>query len=84
MGELILKFDTVEEQIEINDAINGHKWRMAMWDLDQQLRSTTKHGVSIIKQNQEASDIEYEVAEKYREIIREILQEYGLNLDLGY
>lgn len=82
MGKLILEFDTVEQQDEIQDAINGWKWRAAMWDIDQELRSTTKHGVSQLKHNEEASDIEYKTAEKYREIIRDILSNYGLNIEL--
>lgn len=82
MGKLTLEFDTTEQQEEIQDAINGWKWRAAMWDIDQELRATTKHGLSKIKHNEEASEIEYQTAEKYREIIRDIISNYGLNLNL--
>ena len=82
MGEVILKFDSVEEQDDIKTALDGYKWKLAMWDLDQELRKTTKYSQSLIKTDgTEASEVEYEVAEKYREIIRETLHGYGLILD---
>lgn len=81
MGKIILEFDTTEQQDEINDAINGWKWRAALWDIDQELRSTTKHGVSQLNRNEEASDIEYQTAEKYRELIRDIISNYGLTIN---
>jgi hypothetical protein len=81
MGKVILEFDSVEEQDDIKSALDGYKWRLAMWDLDQELRKTTKHGQSIIDKTTEASDLEYEIADKYREIIREILENYNLLFD---
>ena len=79
--KITLEFDGVEEQDDARTALDGSKWKMAMWDLDQRLRSTTKHDVSLLKPNEEATDTEYEVAEKLREDIRDILESYGLNLD---
>lgn len=82
MGKVILEFDSVEEQDDIKSALDGYKWKLAMWDLDQKLRETTKYGKSVIKTDgTEACDVEDEVAEKYREIIRELLTDYGLILD---
>jgi division protein CdvB (Snf7/Vps24/ESCRT-III family) len=49
--------------------------------LDQGLRSTTKYGTSIINHGQEATTEELEVAEKMREMIRGVLEEYNLNLN---
>ncbi len=69
---------------EANDArlaLDGYKWKLAMWDLDQALRSTVKHGVSMIERNKEATSEEMNVADKIREQIREILEEYSLNLN---
>ena len=80
MPKVILEFDSITEQEEMLSAINGTKWSAAMWDLDQELRKTTKYGNSVITPEQEASDIEYQIAEKYREIIREILSKYNLEL----
>ena len=81
MAKVILEFDAVEDQEDIRTALDGYKWKLAVWDIDQKLRETTKHGMSILKHNETASDIEYEVAEKYREIIREILNDYNLVMD---
>lgn len=82
MGKVIIEFDSLEEKTEINDAINGWKWKMSMNELDQILRKTTKYGVSVVnKNNEEASDLEYEIAERYREILREVLFDNNLSLE---
>jgi hypothetical protein len=77
---IILEFGD-DETKDAETALNGWKWKLAMWDLDQALRSTVKHGVSILNKNQEASSEEMNVADKIREQIREILEEYSLNLN---
>jgi hypothetical protein len=77
---IIIEFGD-DETKDAETALNGWKWKLAMWDLDQLLRSTTKHGVSILNKNQEASSEEINVADKIREQIREILEEYSLNLN---
>lgn len=82
MGKVILEFDSIEEQSDIQDALNGYKWKLAMYDLDQELRKTTKYGQSAIKNDgTESCEIEYAVAEKYRDILRDILSGYSLILD---
>lgn len=81
MGKIIIEFDSVEESQDARVALDAMKWKMAMWDLDQLLRSTTKHGVSIIERNKEASNEELNFADKIREEIRDILHGYGLNLE---
>jgi hypothetical protein len=81
MAKVILEFDAVEDQEDIRTALDGYRWKLAMWDLDQGLRSTTKYGTSIINHGQEATTEELEVAEKLRELIRRVLEEYNLNLN---
>ena len=81
MAKIILEFDRVEELQDARTALDAMNWKSSMWDLDQKLRNTTKHGMSVLALNKEASDIEVEVAEKYREVIREILERYSLYLD---
>ena len=50
-----------------------------MWDLDQELRNTTKYGKSVVALGDtKASGVEQNVAERYREIIREILTNHEL------
>ena len=77
---IILEFGD-DETKDAEIALNGWKWKLAMWDLDQALRSTVKHGVSMIERNKEATSEEINVADKIREQIREILEEYSLNLN---
>ena len=81
MGKIIIEFDSVEESQDARVALDAMKWKMAMWDLDQILRSTVKHGVSITNRSKEASGEEMNVADKIREEIRDILNGYGLNLE---
>jgi hypothetical protein len=82
MGKIIFEFDSVEESQDARVALDGYKWKMAMWDLDQMLRSTVKHGVGILDSTKnQATDTEIEVADKLREEIRGILNDYGLNLE---
>ena len=78
--KITLEFDGIEEQDDARTALDGYKWKLAVWDLDQKLRETTKYDTSAIKHNEKACEVEYAVAEKYREIIREILESYNLNL----
>ena len=52
-----------------------------MWELDQRLRKTTKYGASMLSSTDPATSQEMEVADAVRESLREILNEYNLNLD---
>jgi hypothetical protein len=44
MGKIILEFDSIEEKDDARMALDGVKWKVAMWELDQLLRSVTKYG----------------------------------------
>lgn len=80
MGKIIIEFDSVEEQEDARTAIDGYKWKLAIWDLDQMLRSTVKHGQKF-NGTGDASSEEIEVCDKLREQIRSILEGYGLNME---
>jgi hypothetical protein len=79
--KVTLEFDGEEGGEEIQVALDGYKWKNAMWELDQLLRKTTKYGVSQLPDTESATGIERDVAEATRESIREILSEWNLNLD---
>ena len=82
MGKIILEFDSQEEQEDAKTALDGWRWQHVMWELDQKLRQTTKYGVSVIHSEAEsATGEEQDIAEKYREIIRDILNNSNLKLD---
>ncbi len=74
MGEIILKFDSIEEAEDARTALDGYKWKLAMWDLDQHLRSELKYNEKISGETDAAYDA-------VREKIREILESYNLNLE---
>ena len=78
MGKIILEFDSVEEQSDVRSALDGYKWKNAMWELDQLLRSTTKYAVF---EKRAATAAEQDMADKLRDAIREVLNEHNLNLE---
>jgi hypothetical protein len=81
MGKVTIEFDTVEEAQDIRDALDGYKWKLAVWDLDQKLRDTTKYGASLIGTKPGASEEEQDVVEKVRDLIREYLSDYNLEME---
>jgi hypothetical protein len=81
MGKIIIEFDSVEESHDARLALDAMKWKMAMWDLDQKLRSTTKYATSLINPSKEATNEEMDIADKLRDEIRELLNSYNLNLE---
>lgn len=46
MPEVVMKFNLPEEEHQMRAALNGSKYYSFLWDLDQQLRSWSKHGHS--------------------------------------
>jgi hypothetical protein len=78
MGKIILEFDSFEEQDDARMALDGYKWKVAMWDLDQELRSVTKYGTF---DGREATGEEQNMAESLRDSIREVLNRSNLNLE---
>jgi hypothetical protein len=81
MGKIIIEFDSIEESHDAKVALDGMKWKAAMWDLDQLLRNIVKYDASIIDPSKPASVEEGEFADKVRELIRDILSDAGLNLE---
>lgn len=75
-----LKFDFDKEDSDdrsnFEDAINGTKWRLAVWELDQWLRTQYKY-----MPDAEYSEAAYNAYEKSRQKLNEILNEEGLKLD---
>ena len=78
MGKIILEFDSVEDADEARTALDGSNWKGVVWDLDQELRSTVKHGYI---GSREATSEEIDAADKLRTKLREILEDNNLNLE---
>jgi hypothetical protein len=74
MAKVILEFDSDEDRDDMESAINGWKWKMLVWDLDQHLRSELKY-------NDKLTGEAYEAVEKIRETLHELKSESGLKLD---
>lgn len=74
MGEIILKFNSIEEASDARTALDGYKWKMAIWDLDQHLRAEIKYN----EKTSAATDKAYHAV---RDKIREILNDYNLNIE---
>jgi hypothetical protein len=72
----ILKYNLPDEQTEFEDATNGTKWKLSMWELDQWLRAQYKY-----MPDAEYSEAAYNAYEKSRERLFEILNENGLSLN---
>jgi hypothetical protein len=71
MAKVIIEFEDTDDA---RDALDGYKWKLTVYEIDQYLRNELKY-------NEKLSNLEYEFAEKTREQIREILKDYSLNLD---
>jgi hypothetical protein len=74
MAKVTLEFDPDEDRDDMESAINGWKWKMLVWDLDQHLRSELKY-------NEKVTGEVYEALEKLREHVHAMLNESGLKLD---
>lgn len=77
--KVTIEYDGDEEIEELRTSLDGWKWKGAMWDLDQELRKVIKYGVI---DQREATSEERALAEILRLELRNILQDYNLNLEL--
>jgi hypothetical protein len=76
--KVTIEFDGDEEREELRTALDGYKWKGAVWDLDQALRKITKYDNVYGK---ESTDQERELADRLRTELREILEQWNLNLE---
>ena len=71
----ILKFNLPKDISEFNDASNGTKWKIAMYDLNMWLRSETKYAPDSM------SEDTYNALKSCRDKLHEILNNDNLDLD---
>ena len=79
--KVTIEFDGIEEQEELQSAIDGGKWKALVWDIDQELRKVLKYNSSIIDASKPASLEEVDIADKFREFIREMANDYRLVIE---
>jgi hypothetical protein len=72
--EAILKFNLPDDQEDFNIALDGSKWALSMWELNNWLRSQIKHPPEGM------SDDTYKAFEDARDQLYEILNENQLRL----
>jgi hypothetical protein len=80
MSKVTIEFDRVEEAEELRTALDGFKYKMFIWELDQKLRSVHKYGAAI-EGSGEATPEEMDVCYKIREYIRQELQDSNLTIE---
>ena len=80
MAEIIIKFND-EELDQARTAMDGYKYKLVLWELDQMFRQCVKYNNSFMDKTKPSTNSEIEVSEKLREILREFLEQYNLKLD---
>ena len=76
--KVTIEFDGDEEREELRTALDGYKWKNAMWDLDQELRKVIKYGFILGVQ---ANEEQINNAEYWRSCLGDVLRDYNLNLE---
>jgi hypothetical protein len=80
MGKIILEFDSYEEAYEAKLAMQARDWKDVVRSLDNKLREVVKYGGSMIERG-EASETEIDMAQKVRDLLRELMSENNLSLE---
>lgn len=71
-----LEFDILEERSELEQALNGWRYSLALWELDQYLRGIVKYG------NKDMEGMSYsDTAQAIRERLSELMEENKISLD---
>jgi hypothetical protein len=73
MAKVTIEFDSIEDKEEMEMCLNGMKWYLLAWELDQYLRGRLKYEPMI--------DKEYEVLQQTRDKLHELRGENGLTFD---
>ena len=71
----VLEFTFPKDDVEFYWATNGATMNLVLWKMDQWLRGQTKHAPD------DMSDDTYKAFEECREKLRELIDEYNLDLD---
>jgi len=65
---------TFNDENDLLTAINGYKFKLALWDLDQFLRSEMKY-------NDKLTSEQYDYAEMLRDKLHEFINDYNVTLE---
>jgi hypothetical protein len=72
--KVIIEFSDEDAASDAQVALDGWKWKSAIWELDQHLRNEVKY-------NEKLSPELYQSYEKLRDKIREILSDSNLTME---
>jgi len=72
--KVTLEFELPDEQSDFDSAMNGYKWELAVWDMNQYLRSVTKYA-----SDDTSADV-IEALDKVRDELFNILDNYNLEI----
>lgn len=73
MAKMTIEFDTIEDKDEMEMCMNGSKWYLLSWELDQYLRGRLKYS--------ELSEDVYKELDDAREKLHEIMRYNGITFD---
>jgi len=73
MAKVTIEFDSVEDQHELDVCMNGGKWYLLAWELDQYLRNRLKH--------ENLPEDAYKALDEARDKLHELRSEDGLTFD---
>ncbi len=76
-----ITFNLPDEEYDFKCALNATKYRAVIEELDLKLRNTTKYGASFLAADKEACDVESQVCNAIRELIFDLLNEHGININ---
>jgi hypothetical protein len=74
--EAILKFNLPEERPEFELAVDASKWYSVCWDMDQYLRSQTKHAPD------DMPDEVYKALSETRDKLHKLLSENNVDFNI--
>jgi len=72
--KVTLEFELPDEQSDFDSAMNGYKWELAVWDMNQYLRSVIKYAPD------ETSEEVFKALDKVRDELFNILDNYNLEI----
>jgi len=70
----ILEFNLPDEQSDFDNAVDGYKWSLVAWELDQHLRSKLKY-------NDKLTEEQYDTYQEIRDKLWDILGDKNLSFD---
>jgi len=75
MAKVILEFDPYEDADELQSAMNGSKYKIVLWTIDQELRSRTKYA------DDDTPEEVIDALTQVRDLLHSELLSYSLSLD---